>query len=83
MQHAVCTVVYKMLRIRLSKKVQNCRLPFLFMQERRCIFILQGVDFDKKAKAEISNLRNDELCHAASVLEWNMCRVDGCNCSQD
>jgi hypothetical protein len=52
------------------------------MQERRCIFILQGMDFEQKSNAELSNLENDDLFQAASVLEWNMFRVDSCNCSQ-
>jgi len=32
------------------------------------------MDFDKRAKAEISNLGKDDLFHAASLLEWNMFR---------
>jgi hypothetical protein len=38
------------------------------MQERKFIYILQSMDFDKKAKAEIPNLRKDDLFYAASVL---------------
>jgi hypothetical protein len=40
------------------------------------------MNFEKKSNAEISNLANDDFFQAASVLEWNVFRVDTCNCSQ-
>jgi hypothetical protein len=40
------------------------------------------MDFDKKAKAGIPNLRKDDLFYVGSVLWWNIFRVDSRNCSQ-
>jgi hypothetical protein len=82
MQLATGAVVNRIIRIRLLYEVLNCRLPVLFMQERRCIFILQGMDFEQTPNAELSNLENDNLFQAASLLEWNKFRVDSCKCSQ-